>query len=246
MKPALVFLPGWGQSSQVWHNQSAWFSKDWPVRCINLPGHGAMPNAPAKHWLDTLHDALPDQPCILIGWSLGGMLAIQLAHLYPERIAGLALVSSTPCFRIKAGWPHGCADDQFHAFKQMLGKDSGKLLGQFFTLMLHGDTLTRRRFNTVAKQAVDREHPPLPDALRAGLNLLNTLDLRDKLTDISIPSLVMHGEHDAIVPVGAGRYLASHIPDASLHIMQCGHAPHLTQNLIFNEYLEQWCGSIYE
>ncbi len=242
MRPALVFLPGWGQSSHAWYHQNIYFSKNWPVRYINLPGHSSTPNAPAKHWLNALHDMLPaDQTCILVAWSLGGMLAIQLARHSPERLAAIVLVSSTPCFRTKADWPHGCSDSRFHAFEQTLENDPNKLLGQFFTLMLYGDTLPRSRFNAIAKQAVDRKHPPLLEALRTGLTLLDTLDLRDQLADISIPSLVMHGIHDAIIPVDAGQYLASHIPDASLDIMPCGHAPHLTQHTIFNEHLEQWC-----
>ncbi len=246
MKPTLVFFPGWGQSSHIWYAQTVYFSKHWRVQCIDLPGHGGTPNAPAEHWLDALHDALPDQPCILVAWSLGGMLAIQLAHHRPERLVGIVLLSSTPCFRVKTDWSQGCSDSQFHAFKQMLENDSGTLLGAFFTLMLHGDALPRSRFNAIAKQAVDRQHPPLTEALRAGLMLLDAMDLRDQLPDISIPSLVIHGAHDAIIPVGAGQYLASHIPGASLDIMECGHAPHLTQNKIFNEHLEQWCSSIYE
>ena len=191
-----------------------------------------------------MHNTLPDRPCILVGWSLGGMMAIQLAHHSPEKLAGIVLLSSTPCFCVKADWPQGCPDSRFHAFEQMLESNSGKLSRQFFTLMFYGDALPRSRFNAIAKQVMDRKHPPLPEALRAGLTLLNTLDLRDQLANISIPSLVMHGVHDIIVPVSAGQYLADHIPDASLDIMKCGHAPHLTQDKIFNEHLEQWCLSL--
>ncbi len=241
MRPTLVFFSGWGQSSQVWHGQSAYFSKDWLVHCIDLPGHGGTPSVPAAYWLNALHAALPDQPCILIGWSLGGMMAIQLAHQSPKRLVGIVLLSSTPCFRAKTDWPRGCSDRQFHAFEQILKSNSDKLTGQFFTMMLYGDVLPRGRFNAIARQAVDRKHPPSPEALRAGLKLLNTLDLRDQLTNISIPSLVMHGVHDTIIPSDAGRYLANHIPNASLDIMKCGHAPHLTQDKTFNEHLEQWC-----
>jgi len=241
MRPILVFVSGWGQSSQVWHNQSAYFSKDWPVQGVNLPGHGGVPDAPAECWLNELSVALPNQPCILIGWSLGGMLAMQLAHRWRGKLAGLVLVSSTPCFRVKPDWEPGCSGEQFHAFEQALERDPDKLLGQFFTLMLHGDTVSRGRFNAIAKEAVDRKHPPLTEALRSGLKLLDTLDLRAQLVDISIPTLVVHGTHDQVAPVEAGRYLAGHIPGARLHIMACGHAPHLTQDKTFNAYLEQWC-----
>ncbi|GMR00449.1 MAG: pimeloyl-ACP methyl ester esterase BioH [Zetaproteobacteria bacterium] len=244
MRPALVFVPGWGQSGKAWHKQSVYFSKDWPVQVVNLPGHGGMPDAPAGSWLKELSNALPDQPCILVGWSLGGMLAIQLAHCWPEKLVGLVLVSSTPCFRVKSDWEQGCSDEQFHAFEQALEHDPDKLLGQFFMLMLHGDAMSRGRFNAIAKEAVDRKHPPLPEALRSGLKLLDTLDLRAQLADILVPTLVMHGTHDQIAPVEAGRYLAGHIPDASLRIMEYGHAPHLTQDKTFNEYLEQWCLNI--
>jgi len=244
MKPTLAFVPGWGQSSQVWHHQSAYFSRAWPVHVVNLPGHGGAPDASTGSWLKELSNALPDQPCILVGWSLGGMLAIQLAYRWPEKLAGLVLVSSTPCFRVKSDWKQGCSGEQFHAFEQALGRDSDKLLRQFFMLMLDGDTVSRGRFNAIAKEAVDRKHPPLPTALRSGLKLLGTLDLRAQLADISIPTLVVHGMHDQVVPVEAGRYLAGHIPDASLHIMECGHAPYLTQDKIFNEHLEQWCLNI--
>ncbi len=245
MRPELVFLSGWGHSRRTWHGQNAYFSKNWSVQCIDLPGHGGAPDAPAEYWFDVLYDALPDQPCILVAWSLGGMLAMQLAHRNPERLAGMVLLSSTPCFRVKTGWPLGCSDGQFRAFEQMLKNDSSALLETFFALMLHGDALPCSRINTIAKRALDRQHPPSMEGLGAGLKLLDTMDLRGQLTDISIPSLVIHGAHDAVIPMGAGRYLGSHIPGASLAIIGCGHAPHLTQDKIFNEHLEQWCDSIY-
>jgi len=244
MKPTLIFLPGWGQSSQVWHHQSEYFSEDWQVRAINLPGHGGVADAPADSWIEKLNGALPDHPCILIGWSLGGMLAMQLAHSFPQKFAGLVLVSSTPCFRVRTDWKYGCSDEQFHAFEQALESDSNKLLNQFFTRMLHGDAMSRGRFNAIAREAVDRKHRPLPEALHSGLELLDTLDLRHQLSTISVPTLVIHGTHDAVVPLQAGRYLAGHIQHANLRIMACGHAPHLTQVSVFNEHLEQWCRTI--
>ena len=244
MRPPLFFLHGWGQSGKAWHHQNTFFSKDWPVRSINLPGHGGRPDAPAECWFHEFSNTLPDQPVIFIGWSLGGMLAIQLAHRYPEKLAGLVLVSSTPCFRVKTDWTQGCSDKQFHTFEQALEDDTSKLLGQYFMLMLHGDALPRRRFNAIAKAVADRQHPPAPKSLRSGLELLGALDLRHQLATVSLPTLVMHGAHDAITPPGAGRYLAGHIPGAELCIMECGHAPHWTQAKTFNERLEQWCLTI--
>lgn len=244
MNPTLVFLSGWGQSSRIWHHQVEHFSKKWQVRTINLPGHGGAPDAPSDCWLEKLNDALPDHPYILTGWSLGGMLAMQLADALPQKCVGLVLLSTTPCFRVRTDWQYGCSDTQWHVFEQALANDSNKLLKQFFVRMLHGDTLSHSQFNALARAAVDKKHRPLPAALRSGLKLLDTLDLRHQLPTISIPTLVMHGTHDDIVPLQAGRYLAEHIVHASLHVMACGHAPHLTQGNALNEYLEQWCRTI--
>jgi len=241
MKPALIFVHGWSGSVQVWHGQLKYFSGKWPVQGINLPGHGGAPDAPADAWAARLREAFPDRSCILVGWSLGGMLSLQLAHACADRLAGLVLVSSTPCFRTKAGWIHGCPDRRFSEFKQALEKDSAKLLGQFFTLMLYGEALSASRRDAIAKAAIDRKRPPSTQALRTGLQFLEHLDLRPLLADIRVPALVIHGEYDAVVPAAAGRYLAKHLPDASLHVMRCGHAPHLTQTDEFNHMLEAWC-----
>jgi len=241
MKPALVFMHGWSGSIQVWHGQTEYFSGKWPVQCVNLPGHGGAPDVPDGAWTDRLRGALPDRSYVLVGWSLGGMLSLQLAHACPDRLAGLVLASSTPCFRAKAGWMHGCPGEEFSEFRRALEEDAGKLLGQFFTLMLHGDALSGSRRNAIAEEVIDRRRPPSTQALRTGLQILDRLDLRPLLVDIRVPTLVMHGEYDAVVPVAAGRYLAEHLPEASLHVMHCGHAPHLTQTDEFNHTLEAWC-----
>ncbi|MDX8391653.1 MAG: alpha/beta fold hydrolase, partial [Mariprofundaceae bacterium] len=78
MLPVLVFVHGWGQSPQTWHAQLDYFSTRCETQTICLPGHGGAADAPTDAWEDHLHKQLPDTPHILIGWSLGGMLALQL------------------------------------------------------------------------------------------------------------------------------------------------------------------------
>ncbi len=243
----MLFIHGWGQSTRVWFNQQQHFAS---ASFINLPGHGGAPDAAAvgdtaTSWLDMLEARLPEEPCILIGWSLGGMLAMQLAHSRPERIAGLVLVGSTPCFTRKADWQHGCDAVTFSAFEQAIRapeKARQRALSRFFALMLHGDELSRRAFNELAQRAVDRHHPASPAGLTQGLSLLTGMDLRSMLRQITVPTLVMHGEQDAIVPLAAGRELAEQIKQADWHgFAGCGHAPFLSQPQQFNDTLEGWC-----
>ncbi len=237
MKP-LLFLHGWAQSKQIWFQQMETFAD---AQFINLPGHGGEADLSSDVWLQTIAEQLPQEPCLLVGWSLGGMLAMQLAHRYPDRVAGLALVSTTPRFRTDSNWPHGSSDEVFNGFNQAVTAASPKILSRFFALMLHGDGLGRSDYNQLAKSAVDRENRMSKQGLEAGMELLEQLDLRELVKDIQQPTLLIHGESDAIVPCAASLWLAQNIPDnQQLFLPACGHAPFLTQPEQFNSTLQTW------
>lgn len=242
MSLPLVFLHGWGQSARIWFQQHSAF----PGACyLNLPGHGGNNDAPASEWVGTLAAALPDTPAVLVGWSLGGMLALDFTKRFPERVAALALVSTTPGFRQQPGWEHGCDDQLFAEFEQAAKAQTAKIMSRFFALMLHGDDLARSDYNGLARQGIDRQNPASKAGLEAGLSLLATMDLRSDLATMVLPVLVMHGEQDAVVPVGAGRALASALPNSRFQSFSpCGHAPFLTQPQSFNRTLEAWCQTL--
>ncbi|MDX8388541.1 MAG: alpha/beta fold hydrolase [Ghiorsea sp.] len=241
----LVFLHGWGQSSQIWFQQKAYFSTH--ARYLDLPGHGFYQNVSATNWLDTLENQLlqlsNEHNIMLVGWSLGGQLALALEKkLHGKKIIkGLALVSSTPCFRQQPSWPHGCSDDVWQGFSQATEQKDPKLMQRFFQMMLHGDHLTRAARNHIAKESINKRTPPTFEGLEQGLSLLSELDSRSNLSNIDIPTLVIHGQQDIITPIPAGHFLAANIPRSQMHIVEdCGHAPFLTHHAEFNALLEQW------
>lgn len=238
----LVFLHGWGQSARVWHDQA----DHWPsATFLNLPGHGGAAFEPADAWVDALAAQLPESPAVLIGWSLGGMLAMQLALTHPERVAGLVLVATTPRFVSAPDWPHGCDAGLLDGFAEGINTHSAKTMSRFFALMFHGDELPRSRYNAIARAAVDRDNPPAHEGLEAGLVLLRQLDLRAQVELIRQPALVLHGRDDAVVPAAAGEWLARTLPAATTHIFDaCGHAPFLSQPASFQHILEVWCQNI--
>ncbi|MDQ6966626.1 MAG: alpha/beta fold hydrolase [Mariprofundaceae bacterium] len=239
--PTLVFVHGWGQSAQVWHAQVAFFAGRLGLRTVNLPGHGGAADVPFDAWGDALLDALPDGPVVLIGWSLGGMLGMHLALQHAERLVGLVLLSSTPRFRVAPDWAYGCEDEVFERFQEVLEFDAPRLLDRFFALMLQGDELSRRQYVEIARSAVDKRHPVSLQGWRCGLQWLDTRDLRAELAQIKLPTLIIHGESDAVTPVGAARYMVQAIPGADLQVMQGGHALHLSCAQQLNETLEEWC-----
>jgi len=191
-----------------------------------------------------LHAALPRAPCVLIGWSLGGLLAMTLAGRAPHRVRGLVLVASTPCFVARPDWPLGVREDRFAAFREAAAAPTARRLGRFFHLMLHGEGLSRPRIRALAREVGAAEGMPRREALEAGLRLLADLDLRGRVAGLAVPCLVVHGRRDAIVPVAAGRWLAEHLPRAEwVEYADAGHAPFLTRAREFNRRLEAWCRS---
>ncbi len=245
MKPALVFLHGWAQSPLAWRWQRAWFeSRGFRVKTPGLPGHGDAPDAPGEDWTGILARALPDAPLVLVGWSLGGLLAMKLALAMPKRVAGLALVGATPCFRARPDWPHGADEASFLTFVHAAESGAPRLLQRFFLLMLHGESFSRAEMHALAQTVVDKRHPPTRQGLLAGLSLLESCDLRPESQRIHTPTLVVHGEQDAVTPPAAGRWLAEHLPRGRWHPMPGGHAPHLAQPKAFNQTLEAWCETI--
>ena len=166
---------------------------------------------------------------------------MQVACRWPERIAALALVSSTPSFRRRDGWQYGCDPQVFSDFEQAVALQSPKLMNRFFALMLHGDHLPRSTYNALARAAVNRQSPTTAAGITAGLELLSTIDLRTQLHGLAMPTLIMHGELDAIVPIAASRAMAKALPNAELHELKaCGHAPFLTRPEAFNTILNHW------
>lgn len=240
MNLPMLFIHGWGQSRQVWHEQLPAFPG---ARFIDLPGHGGATES--DDWVAAVAAQLPDEPSILVGWSLGGMLSMQIALDYPERVAGLALVATTPRFRNGEGWEGGSSDGVLQDFEQGLRSNSAKTMGRFFALMLRGDAISRSEYNRIAREAVNRTAPPSQAALQRGLGYLADLDLRGRAKEIRQPVLVMHGSADAVVPFAAGQWLAQALPQAEFYRFEsCGHAPFLTQSEAFNATLEAWCRRI--
>ncbi len=242
MKP-LVFLHGWGQSARIWQAQQPLFASRGPVLMPNLPGHGGTSDVPAPDWVVRLAAGLPRQPAMIVGWSLGGMLAIRIALASPERVAALVLVGTTPRFRRARDWKAGCPADIFHRFEQDVRGDPARAVRRFVSLMLHGDDLPHARRRAIMA-AANPDEPPSVDALRHGLDLLDRMDLRAQLARLRLPCLVMHGTRDAVTPFAAGAFLAANIAGAELVSFDAGHAPFLTRADAFNHRLEAWCRKI--
>lgn len=233
MTRPLVMLHGWGLSARVWAPLRAAMAPHAAFDAPDLPGHGAA--APAASaalaaWRARVAAALPPG-ALLCGWSLGALLALDLAEHHPEKVARLVLIGATPRFVGGADWPHGLAAHTVDAFREEFLRDPDAVLRRFVALQALGDTrrreLTRALGEALSAPESDaRQHAALSD----GLSLLAHTDLRGSLAHIGQPTLLLHGEHDALMPLAAARWLSDALPDARLEVLPaCGHAPFLSR-----------------
>lgn len=228
----LIMLHGWSMSSVVFVEVAEALAADYRVVCPDLPGHGQSEPLPLSS-LESFAAAIAEWARLvapgsvdLLGWSLGGQVAMQIAADKMLSLRKLLLTSTTPRFCQGEGWTHGLPKTQLKALERNLERAYEKTLGDFFALQFVDELLPRDRYRQIVKFAVRSGRLPEAMIARAALSILGQADQRDLLKEIAQSVLIVHGELDRIVPVGAGEYLATELPNAQfLQLSGVGHAP---------------------
>jgi len=229
--PDLVLLHGWALHGGMWGPWLGELERHARLHVLDLPGHGRSDWSVGTGDLAGLARAV--FPCVprgaaILGWSLGGMLALELARQHPRHLRALLLVATTPKFLAGADWEHGLQPEVLAEFTRGLEQDYRRTVHNFLALQTRGDeraheTLRLLRAGLAAHGEPDRR------SLAAGLDILRDTDLRDALPHITLPALVVAGEHDRLTPPRAGHELAARLPAARFHrIGRSGHAPFLS------------------
>lgn len=241
--PDLVLLHGWGMNGAVWHGIAQPLAAHYRLHLVDLPGFGNSPLADGSEyslpWLAEQVAAVLPQKCHLLGWSLGGLVASQLALTQPERCQSLITVASSPCFMARDDWP-GIAPKVLTGFNQMLAGDFKQTIERFLAIQAMGSEHARDDIRQLRHWLAERPAPQLA-ALEAGLGLLADVDLRDALATLSLPWLRVYGRLDSLVPKAAiplldERYPASH----SLVLEKASHAPFISHPQQFVEIIRHF------
>lgn len=225
----VVLLHGWGFSAGIWEDLARRLKPHFRVHAPDLPGYGAAPSC-APYTLDAMADMMAraaPRRCNVIGWSLGGEVALAWASRAPIQVRRIALIATTPCFTSRPGWPCATAPAVLREFGSSLKADRASLLARFVAAQAKGDARARRFVGVLARQS-ERAAPDR--VLEAGLAVLSNADLRGDLHRVRQPALVLHGARDRIVPPAAGRRLAASLPDTRFSLFRtCAHTPFLSQ-----------------
>ncbi len=241
----LVLLHGWGMNGAVWHGIAQQLAAHYRLHLVDLPGFGNSPLHEGSEytlpWLaEQVATVLPEK-CHLLGWSLGGLVASQLALTRPERLHSLITVASSPCFMAREGWP-GIAPKVLAGFNQMLAGDFMHTIERFLAIQAMGSEHARDDIRQLRHWLAERPAPQFA-ALEAGLGLLADVDLRDELLPLSLPWLRVYGRLDSLVPKASIALLDECYPGShSVVLEKASHAPFISHPQQFVEIVRHFVG----
>jgi pimeloyl-ACP methyl ester carboxylesterase len=245
--PPLLLVHGLSGRWQNWLENIPHFTRTHRVVAVDLPGFGAspMPREPISisayaHFLEGLCDALSIDAAAVVGNSMGGHIASELAIRSPQRVERLMLVSAA-----------GISAEQLQRNAVMTG---GRVVAALMTQsaarherMARRPGLRRIALSFVVRHA-DRLSAPLAHELMEGagkpgflpaLEAVITHRISERLPQIACPTFVVWGEDDYVIPVRDARRFAELIPNVRVEILpDTGHVAMLERPATFNALLE--------
>ncbi|MFZ5449020.1 MAG: alpha/beta fold hydrolase [Thermodesulfobacteriota bacterium] len=225
----LVLFHGWGATGEAWRSQADYFKDRGTVLTPTIPVWGV-------DWLSDYLRELPLPNCVLVGWSLGGMLLLEaLRELRDSPIGGLVLVGVAPVFCQRPDYPWGQPPALVRTMRRGVKGYPRQVLDEFARLCLAPGEAA---YSSMA-QAVFAS-PADSGTLTAGLDYLLTCDLRPLLPGLPKGAVIIQGQEDRIVPPAQGRFLREKLGGArSYELPGAGHLPFLTQPAAVNGIIEE-------
>jgi len=214
----VLFLHGVGSTAKVW-SQSMRHLRDFGrIVAIDLPGFaGGSALPPTIGDLSDLApfvcrvlDALGIESAVWVGNSLGGRIAVEACLNAPERVRGLGLICSAGVRLpgVEIATPYSMGEEAFN--RRVFYEPE-----RFFSLQSPASrqaTLdSRRRYEELMERT-------------------EVMDFSGRLHEIRVPTTLIWGRHDGVIPLAIGEAFARGIAGAQLHVLEeAAHAPHLEQ-----------------
>jgi non-heme chloroperoxidase len=232
----VVFSHGWPLSADSWEAQMMFLASK-GYRCIahDRRGHGRSSQPWNGNDMDTYADDLSElietldlKSAVLIGFSAGGgEIARYIGRHGTKRIAKAALIASVPPLMLKTadnpdGLPlesfddirRGCLADRSQFYKDLAG-------GPFFGANRPGAKVSQGMIDSFWLQGMQAGHKNTYDCIKA----FSETDFTEDLKKFDVPTLIIHGDADQIVPIGASALRSSKLVRGSTLKIYPG-APH--------------------
>ena len=235
----LLFLHGLGGGHHAWDHQLEFFSaRGYAAHAWDQPGYGhSLPVEPydleqIAASLRRLVESLGGEPVVLIGHSMGGMVAQEAYARFPGLVKALVLGFTSAAFG------GGSAEFVRKFIAARVGPlDEGQTMAQVAEALMP----TMRGANSDPKglahaQAIMSAIPP--ETYRKAVHLLTTFDRKANLANIAVPTLLLAGSDDRTAPPSVMEKMAKAIPAAEFRVLPgCGHLGPMDQPQAFNRAL---------
>ena len=250
--PALIFVHGLGAAWQSWLENIPEFARDHRVVAMDLPGFGCsdLPehDISIEHYADwafRLLDELGIERGTIVGNSMGGFIAADMAIREPERVQRLALVSAAVFWQ------------EYRRAQPLveLARRSDAIVARAMTRVTD-DVAARPRLRSWALATAGFRYPHLiekqlahelvrsarrTDGYLPALEALADFPLEEELPKISCPALIVWGAQDTLVPVKDAKRLEALIPDSRRVVFErTGHVAMLERPERFNKLLREF------
>lgn len=245
----VVLLHGWGLNSGVWQPLIEQFNQQgdnaFQLITIDLPGFASNAEVDISPYsLEMICQKISEtikQPAIYLGWSLGGLVATQMALQFPEKVLGLITVASSPYFveQLANEWP-GIKEHVLASFHQQLSEDATKTIRGFLKIQAMGSPQIRQDLKLIT-ELVMAHNLPSQQVLDDSLTLLSDCDLRPTLNNITQPFLRLYGQNDSLVPKAVIAEINKLSPKSeSYTFAHASHAPFISHLGGFYDELSAW------
>jgi pimeloyl-ACP methyl ester carboxylesterase len=213
---------------------------DWPIQLrktaivVDLKGHGRSPR-PARTRIEdyaadaaALIEALELENLIVAGHSMGGAIALSLVLDYPTVLKALILVGTAASFHVNPALIEGLDSHP---------EETAKLIVKWEWSKITPDT--------IKEQSLKRLLETPADVIQGDYIACNAFDVRERLAEIDVPTLVLMGAEDRMIPPEESKLLAEGILKAKSEIVEAGsHMFHLEQGDFVTEKIRAWIASI--
>lgn len=244
----LLMLPGWSCSIGFFKRNIPALAQDFTVVAMDFRGHGASPDPGHGHriarYAADVHQlllALELQEVTLLGWSMGGAVIWSYYEIFgADRVAGFVFVDQSPRQYRSADWTWGSNNlygaEALAALNVQLAYDPRGVAEGTVRGCYYGEPPQDELDHLV------NEIEACPGSVRAAImSDHTTLDWRDLLPQITVPSLVMVGRHSDIFPWQGSAYVGEQIPNARTEFFEAsGHMPFWQESERFNQLVRNF------
>ena len=242
--PPMVLIHGWGMTGNIWTDIAKSLSKNYELYIVDLPGMGRselIEPYSIDEIVDQVYLSTPNN-AIILGWSMGGQIAIKLAVKYSNYINNLILISTTPCFVKKDDWDCAVDDKNLLVFASQLTKNREKTMLNFLALQLLGSENSSNIIRDLKRDFIDTDNENYKGLIPA-LKLLRFIDLRTIVSKVRTPSLIISGGRDKLTPCDASLWMQKRIKNSKIkNIETASHLPFISHKKnvlkLISEFLE--------